>query len=221
VSPGPHDRSAHVRSTVAPHRTVQHIDGRFLYRVDGYGALPAALAATLPRCAIRTEHDVVGFDVDGDRLARIRFAGRPSVEVEGRVVATLPLTILVRLLGDTVPELARRAAAALRFRSVRLLFLRLARRGAITCCPTPTPSTRSAGRTPRRRRLPACAASGTSISSGVAGSSSTATSTTSSASAGSTCAIWSRRRPSRRTPRRRRSGRPSRRCRGCATIAGC
>jgi protoporphyrinogen oxidase len=112
---------------VAPHRKVQHIDGRFLYPVDGYGALPAALAATLPPGAIRTEHDVVGFDVDGDRLARIRFAGRPSAEVEGRIVATLPLTILVRLLGDAVPEPARRAAAALRFRSVRLLFLRLAR----------------------------------------------------------------------------------------------
>ena len=42
-----------------------------------------------------------------------------------RVVSTLPLPLLVKLLGDAVPEAARAAASRLRFRHVRLLFLRL------------------------------------------------------------------------------------------------
>ena len=48
-----------------------------------------------------------------------------ALDVGDRVVSTLPLTLLVRLLGDAVPETARAAAARLRFRHVRLLFLRL------------------------------------------------------------------------------------------------
>ena len=112
---------------VAPWRKASHIDGAFLYPLDGYGELPAALAAGLPPGTLRTEHDVTGFDVHGDRVARIHFADRPSVDVADRVVATLPLTVLVRLLGRAVSPATHRAAAALRFRSVRLVFLRLAR----------------------------------------------------------------------------------------------
>jgi protoporphyrinogen oxidase len=41
------------------------------------------------------------------------------------VVATLPLPLLAGMLGDSLPDDARAAAARLRFRHVRLLFLRL------------------------------------------------------------------------------------------------
>lgn len=112
---------------LTPRMKVEHIDGRFLYPRDGYGELPAALAASLPPSALRTGHDVTGLDVERDRVVRVRIAGRPPIDVADRVVATLPLTVLVRLLGDVVPEPARRAAATLRFRSVRLVFVRLAR----------------------------------------------------------------------------------------------
>lgn len=112
---------------LAPRRKVTHIDGRFLYPRGGYGDLTDALAATLPAGTIRTGHDIVGLDVERDRIARVRLADRPPIAIDDRVVATLPLTILTRLLGDAVPESAHAAAASLRFRSVRLLFIRLAR----------------------------------------------------------------------------------------------
>ncbi|HXJ35103.1 MAG TPA: FAD-dependent oxidoreductase [Candidatus Eisenbacteria bacterium] len=112
---------------LAPRRKVEHIDGRFLYPLGGYGELPAALAASVPARSLRTEHDVSGFEVRDDRITAIHLKGRPSVEVADRLVSTLPVTVLVRLLGDVVPETARRAAGTLRFRSVRLMFVRLAR----------------------------------------------------------------------------------------------
>jgi protoporphyrinogen oxidase len=116
-----------VLEMLAPHRKTEHIDGRFLYPRGGYGELPAALAAGVPREALRTEHDVLGFAVRDGRITAIELAGRPRVDVPDRLVCTLPLTILVRLLGDAVPEAARHAASTLKFRSVRLVFLRLAR----------------------------------------------------------------------------------------------
>jgi protoporphyrinogen oxidase len=97
---------------VRPHRKARHIDGAFLYPLGGYGELPAALAARLPPGAAHLEHEAAGFDVDRDRIVRVRFAGREAVEVGDRLVATLPLTILVRLLGRVVPEGARRHRSA-------------------------------------------------------------------------------------------------------------
>jgi len=76
---------------------------------------------------VRTGHDVIGLDVRDHRIARVLLADRPPVEVTDRMVSTLPLTVLVRLLGSAVPDPAQRAARSLRFRSVRLVFLRLAR----------------------------------------------------------------------------------------------
>jgi protoporphyrinogen oxidase len=109
-----------------PGRRAAHLDGTFLYPRDGYGALSAALAATLPSERVHTGCEVTGIECAGGRIRAIRLAGRAPVPVEGRVVATLPLSLLARLLGDAVPDGARRAAAGLRFRHVRLVFLRLA-----------------------------------------------------------------------------------------------
>jgi protoporphyrinogen oxidase len=111
-----------------PARKVEHIDGRFLYPEEGYGEIATALAAQVPPASLRTGHEVVGLECTGTRIARLRFADRPALDVAGRVMSTLPVSVLVRLLGDVVPEAARRAAAQLRFRSLRLVFLRLARR---------------------------------------------------------------------------------------------
>jgi protoporphyrinogen oxidase len=49
------------------------------------------------------------------------------------LISTLPITVLVRLLGDAVAEPARRAARELRFRSLRLLFLRIAQSRVSEC----------------------------------------------------------------------------------------
>ncbi len=109
-----------------PRRRRAHLDGAFLYPRSGYGALAERLAAHLPAGSLATSHEIAGFDCRGGSIRAIRFAGRPAAAVvPGRVVSTLPLTALVRCLGDALPAAARRAAARLRFRHVRLVFLRL------------------------------------------------------------------------------------------------
>jgi protoporphyrinogen oxidase len=108
-----------------PRRRRGHLDGSFLYPRHGYGSLATRLAARLPAGCVATAHEVAGFECDGGSIRAIRFAGSPAVAVRGRVVSTLPLTALVRCLGDALPMAARRAAARLRFRHIRLVFLRL------------------------------------------------------------------------------------------------
>jgi len=108
-----------------PRRRGAHLDGSFLYPRLGYGSLTARLAARLPAGCLHAAHEVTGLDCDGRTIHAIRVAGRPPVAVGGRVVSTLPLTALVRCLGQALPAAARQAAAQLRFRHVRLVFLRL------------------------------------------------------------------------------------------------
>jgi protoporphyrinogen oxidase len=108
-----------------PRRRRGHLDGSFLYPRRGYGALATRLAARLQAGSVATAHEVAGFECGGGSIRAIRFVGRPAVPVRGPVVSTLPLTALVRCLGDALPAAARRAAARLRFRHIRLVFLRL------------------------------------------------------------------------------------------------
>jgi len=111
---------------VFPGGKTEHIDGSFLYPRRGYGRIVDALVGALPAASIRTGCAVEGLDVDRGVVRGVRFAGGRSEEVPDRVVSTLPLPLLVRFLGDAVADPVRAAAARLRFRHVRLLFLRLA-----------------------------------------------------------------------------------------------
>jgi protoporphyrinogen oxidase len=108
-----------------PGRKSAHIDGQFLYPRGGYGAISERLASAVPREALQTGFEVGSFELKGGKVVRVGFANGKSAEVSGRVVSTLPVTLLVRLLGDALPNDARAAAAALRFRKIRLIFLRL------------------------------------------------------------------------------------------------
>jgi protoporphyrinogen oxidase len=110
---------------VLPKRKTAHIDGKFLYPRLGYGEIADRLAAALPREALKTGREVSGFELKNGRIARVLFTNAPAADVKGRVVSTLPVTALVKLLGDAVPISAREAAARLRFRRIRLIFLRL------------------------------------------------------------------------------------------------
>jgi len=111
---------------VTPSRKTAHIDGEFLYPRGGYGEIAAALASQVPAAALRREHEVTRVECEAQRVKRIHFVGRAPVPVGGRVAAALPLSLLVRCLGDALPTSARQAAAQLRFRSIRLLWVRLA-----------------------------------------------------------------------------------------------
>jgi protoporphyrinogen oxidase len=108
-----------------PRRRRAHLDGSFLYPLSGYGEIATRLAARLPADRVATAHEIAGFDCAGGAIRGIRFVGSPAVAVPGRVLSTLPLTVMVRCLGNALPAAARRAAAQLRFRHVRLVFLRL------------------------------------------------------------------------------------------------
>jgi len=108
-----------------PGAKAEHIDGSFLYPRLGYGQIAEALAAALPAGSIRTGRAVSRLDIEGAAVRSIRFADGATEGVPDRVVSTLPLPVLVTLLGDSVPEPVRAAASRLRFRHVRLLFVRL------------------------------------------------------------------------------------------------
>jgi len=114
-----------MQELVFPKRKIRHIDGSFLYPRKGYGQIFEALARELPQESILLDCPVVGLDCERGHVRRVRCSGGRTIETPGRVVSTLPLTHLVKLLGDAVPEEARAAADRLRFRHVRLIFLRV------------------------------------------------------------------------------------------------
>jgi protoporphyrinogen oxidase len=110
---------------VLPRRKVEHVDGSFLYPRGGYGQICEALVHALPAESLRTGFEVASVECEGAVARRIHFAGGRVIDVRDRLVSTLPLPVLVRMLGDTLPAEAEAAASRLRFRHVRLLFLRL------------------------------------------------------------------------------------------------
>ena len=114
---------------VFPGGKTAHIDGTFLYPRRGYGQIVEALIRTLPPGSVRTGHRVDNLECEGGVVRRIHFAGGTSRDVEkgDRVISTLPLPRLVTMLGNVVDDSALAAASRLRFRHVRLLFLRLSR----------------------------------------------------------------------------------------------
>jgi len=110
---------------MAQGRKSAHLDGSFFYPRRGYGQICEAIEQSLPKAALRPSLDVVGLECRGGVVTRVQLAGGEALRPQGRVVSTLPLTALVSLLGRAVREEAHRAARALRFRHLRLVFLRL------------------------------------------------------------------------------------------------
>jgi protoporphyrinogen oxidase len=113
------------RELFSPRQATTHLDGTFLYPKQGYGRIVERIAATLPASSIKTEHEAVGVKCVNAQITQICFANRPPVAVSGRVISTLPLPVLANLLGDRLSEKARAAAERLRFRQIRLFFIRL------------------------------------------------------------------------------------------------
>lgn len=102
-----------------------HLDGRFFYPRSGYGAITERLAAPLPAENLHLRCEISGFECSQGRISALRLANGEAVAVGGRVATTLPLTLTVRMLGDQLSPAVHLAASGLRFRHVRLIFLRL------------------------------------------------------------------------------------------------
>ena len=109
------------------HRNSAHLDGSFLYPREGYGQICERMEASLPPAALQPHREVVHLECRRGVVTRVAFAQGEAVVPQGRIVSTLPLPGLVKLLGDALPPEAHRAAEALRFRQLRLVFLRLRR----------------------------------------------------------------------------------------------
>jgi len=108
-----------------PNRKRAHLDGSFLYPRDGYGAIAAAMTATLPPARLHLRHEITGLVCVRRRVRAIVLADGTERAVAGRLVSTLPLSLLVRFLGNALPPEVHRATARLRFRHVRIVYLRL------------------------------------------------------------------------------------------------
>lgn len=109
-----------------PGEQARHIDGHFLYPENGYGAIADALVNTLPPGPLNAGVEIDALECAAGRIHGLRSRGR-SIEVPGLVASTLPLTKVVALARDHLPRAVVTAAARLRFRDVRLVFLRIAR----------------------------------------------------------------------------------------------
>lgn len=113
---------------VDPGRKTAHLDGAFLYPRGGYGRIVEALAGACPADSLHTGAGVSGLVVQDDRVVRLRLDDGTEVTVSGPVVSTLPLSVVVRnLIGIPIPAAVEEAIRELRFRHVRLVFLRLGR----------------------------------------------------------------------------------------------
>lgn len=110
---------------LAPARRTKHLDGNFLYPKGGYGKIVQALAGELPEEKVSTDEEVVGFSIRGNRVEEIHLGTGDSLEVPGSIVSTIPLTILIRFLRDHIDDEILELARSLRFRDIRLIFLRL------------------------------------------------------------------------------------------------
>jgi len=108
-----------------PSSKTSHLDGHFLYPRGGYGKIVENLAGRISSENIHLDHEIIGFELRSGRIARIRFRNGYSHEVNGRVVSTLPITRIVEFLQAEMNYGRKEWKNRLRFRSVRLIFLRL------------------------------------------------------------------------------------------------
>jgi protoporphyrinogen oxidase len=102
-----------------------HLDGSFYYPECGIGMIADALGEVIGPGRIRKCSRVSKVEHDGCRIRSIIVNGRKRVEVD-RVVSTIPLTHLVRIMDPAPGEDVMAQARALSYRSLILvaLFLR-------------------------------------------------------------------------------------------------
>ena len=99
-----------------------HVDGAFYYPAHGIGDITDALAGSCGRANIRTGARVTRVHHDGGAITTVDVNGHLCLEVD-RLVSTIPLPRLVRLLDPPLPDDVAGDASLLRFRSLRVVAL--------------------------------------------------------------------------------------------------
>jgi protoporphyrinogen oxidase len=107
-----------VKELFSPSKKTSHLDGQFLYPRGGYGKIVENLIGKIPSDRVRLNHPVVGLESESERITKILFADGTSFDQFDQVVSTLPINLLTRFLSKKTEE-------DLRFRSIRLIFIRL------------------------------------------------------------------------------------------------
>ena len=102
----------------------RHLDGSFYYPRHGYGQIAEATADALGREHIRTGTRITALHHAGDRLTHVTINDDETVPAK-RIVSTLPLTLLIRLLTPAAPDEIQQIADSMRFRHLRLAVLGL------------------------------------------------------------------------------------------------
>jgi protoporphyrinogen oxidase len=104
--------------------------GRFYYPRRGFGQIGGAMLERAEALGARLhlDADVTAIHCEGARVTglSVRENGATREIATDLVLSTLPLTALVRLLGDAAPANVRQAARAIRFRGMILIYLVLA-----------------------------------------------------------------------------------------------
>lgn len=101
--------------------------GRFYYPRKGFGQIGAAMLdkAVTQGTDLHLGADITAIHCDGKRVTGFTVTENgESREVESDLLlSTLPLTMIIKLLGDAVPPKVQEAARAIRFRSMILVYL--------------------------------------------------------------------------------------------------
>lgn len=109
-----------------PWNRTKHLEGTFLYPFGGYGCIVQKMVDSLPGESLRINHEITGLMASKGQVQSLR-VGDTVIPTPGRIVSTIPLTLLTRMLSRRLPDEVTEASAGLRFRHIRLIFLRLAR----------------------------------------------------------------------------------------------
>ncbi len=107
-------------------RKTTHLDGHFLYPEEGYGAITDALCNHLQSGTVVTNSAVTRLDhLNGKIQSVLHRGGCQELGDRGIVVSTLPVSLLVRMLHPPPEPEVLEAAKRLKFRHLRLIYLRL------------------------------------------------------------------------------------------------
>lgn len=103
-----------------------HLDGHFYYPRYGFGMITEGLAASCGQERLRANARITGMQHDGRRILSLQINGEETVPVE-RIISTLPLPLMARLLASGLPDSVAQDVAGLKFRNVVLVALYLKR----------------------------------------------------------------------------------------------
>ena len=100
--------------------------GRFFYPRDGFGSISEAYAgaATAAGARLLLESQVMGLEAGSSGICvQVKRAGKEEGLFGRQVLSTIPISLLARLMRPAAPAPVLDSAAALRFRSMLLIYL--------------------------------------------------------------------------------------------------